>query len=90
LNVIETYGDGSHLVETLVILSPVVPDITVHVDVIVAGVTFDDGTIHKELTPEDFDELGQHKLRFLMPADVQTATCHVLNVWQGSEFVGSY
>jgi hypothetical protein len=53
--------------------------------VIVAGVTFDDGTIYRELTPADLDELEQYKLRFIRPAGVQTAVCHDIAIFQGTE-----
>jgi hypothetical protein len=89
-NLIETYPDGSYLLETLLVLSPKVEGITIEVQIIVAGVTFDDGTILKELTTSDFDELGQHRLRFLVPESVQTANCHTISVYQGGTLVGDY
>jgi hypothetical protein len=89
--VIETYPDGSQLVETMVILSPVLPDLKVRIRVIVGGVTFEDGTTHKVLSKKDFDTLGQHKLRFILPQSVQTANCHSLKVIQGgTAVVGEY
>jgi len=88
--VITNYPDGSQLVETMDILSPVRPDVTVEIHIIVGGVTFDDGTTVKVLTPMDFDALGQYKVRFLMPAGVQTANCHGIRVMQGTSLVGDY
>lgn len=87
---IEQYADGSRLVETMDILSPVLTGITVKVTIIVGGVTFDDGTIVKNLTAADFDALGQYKLRFLMGAGVQSANCHKIEVFEGSILIGSY
>jgi hypothetical protein len=87
---IETYPDGSRLVETMVILSPVLSDVTVQLRVIVGGVTFDDGTTYRELSATDFDALGQYKLRFILPASVP-ANCHSITVIQGaSDLVGTY
>jgi hypothetical protein len=88
VNVLQTYPDGSKLVETMEVLSPVLPDITVQILVLVGGVTFEDGTTFKELTAADFDALGQYRLRFLMPAGVQTADCHRIQVMQGATLVG--
>jgi hypothetical protein len=42
------------------------------------------------VTPADFDALGQCKLRFLLPAGVQTANCYSIQVMQGTALVGSY
>jgi hypothetical protein len=86
--VIEHYPDGIRLVETMEILSPVLPNVTVQIRVIVGGVTFDDGTIFKELTAGDFDALGQCKIRFLMPAGTVTANCHSIKILQGTAHVG--
>jgi len=88
--IIETYADGSKLVEALIILSRVPSNAVVKLDIIVAGVIFEDGTISKELEPADFDALGQYKLRFIKPASVTTANCHTLKVLQGTTVIGGY
>ena len=88
--VIEKYSDGSQLVETMEILSPTFPDLNLQLKIIVGGVTFDDGTIIREMAAGDFDLLGQGTVRFLMPAWVQTANCHVAQVYQGAVPVGTY
>lgn len=91
INVIETYGDGSRLVEVLLILSPVLSDVAVDVEIITSGVTFEDGTgPSKVLTASDFDSLGQHAIRFHVPAAVDTATCHTITVTQNGASVGDY
>ena len=54
------------------------------------GVTFDDGTLVKELTAADFDELGQASVRFLRPVDVQTSVCHMTKAYQNGVLVGTY
>ena len=84
------YPDGSRLVETLEILSPVLTNVTVQISLIVGGVTFDDGTIYRELTASDFDSLGQCTVRFLMPSGVRTANCHRITIKQGPAKVGAY
>ena len=87
---IRKYPDGSHLVETMLVLSPVPKNVTVQLSLIVGGVTFDDGTISRELKPSNFDALGQCTVRFLMGASVETANCHRIVVMQGAAPVGSY
>jgi hypothetical protein len=88
--VIFRYPDGSRLVETLEVLSPVLTNVTVQISTIVGGVTFDDGTTYRELNASDFDSLGQCRMRFLMAAGVQTANCHRITIMQGPAKVGSY
>ncbi len=88
ITVLQNYPDGSRLVETMEVLSPVLPDMTIQIFVLVGGVTFEDGTTYKELTAADFDTLGQYKLHFIMPAGVQTANCHRIQVVQGTTLVG--
>jgi hypothetical protein len=86
--VIQVYPDGSQLIEMLLVWSPVLPDLTVELDVIVSGVIFDDGTTTKILTPADFDALGQAAVRFIRPAYAQTSVCHSVTMWQGPAVLG--
>jgi hypothetical protein len=88
VRVIQRYSDGSQLVEMLLILSPTPSDIVVRLDTIVGGVTFEDGTISKLLSPADFDALGRHAVRFIRPATARTSVCHSIKVFQGSDLVG--
>ena len=88
VRVIETYEDGSELIETGIVMSPVVNGVTVRLEIIVGGITFDDGTVLKELTSEDFDELGQAAVRFVRGAGVNTSVCHLLRAYQGSVLIG--
>jgi hypothetical protein len=88
--VLERYADHSRLVETMEVLSPVLTNVTVQINIIVGGVTFDDGTTYREIQPSDFDALGQYTLRFLMPQGVQTANCHRVTIVQGATKVGTY
>jgi hypothetical protein len=87
--VIQVYPDGSQLVEMLLVWSPVLPDLTVEMDVIVSGVVFEDGTTTKVLTPADFDALGQAVVRFIRPASCQTSVCHAVTMWQGPAALGT-
>jgi hypothetical protein len=84
---IRQYPDGTQLLQTELVLSPVLPDLVVAVEIFVGGVTFDDGTIYKELTATDFDQLGRAKIRFIRPATARTATCHTIKVYQGGVLI---
>jgi hypothetical protein len=86
----EKYPDGSELVEMGIVLSPVLPGVTVKVQSHAGGITFDDGTVVKDLTAEDFDELGQASVRFLKPASAKTSVCHRTTAWQGGVFLGEH
>jgi hypothetical protein len=88
LKVLQTYEDGSQLVEMLLVLDPVPSDITVRLDVIVGGVMFEDGTTSKTLTGADFDSLGRSTVRFIRPASAQTSVCHSIKLFQGNALVG--
>lgn len=87
--VLQTYPDGSELVEMMVIVSPMPSDLSLELDVVVGGVTFDDGTTVKTLTPADFDALGQTTVQFIRPASARTSVCHVIRLFQGSEEIGN-
>jgi len=88
IRIVEKYDDGSQLVEMGLVMSPVLPDVTVRLEVIVGGVVFDDGTILKELSAADFDELGQAKVRFIRPATSKTSVCHTTSAWQNGVLIG--
>jgi len=56
--VVETFDDGSVMVEGLIVLSHVPDDLKVHLRIFVSGHTFDDGTIERTVTAADFDQYG--------------------------------
>jgi hypothetical protein len=88
VRVMEEYDDGSQLVEMAVVLSPVLLQVTVRLEIQVGGVLFDDGTTVKELTAMDFNELGEHRIRFIRPASARTSVCHTTTVYQSGVFLG--
>jgi regulation of enolase protein 1 (concanavalin A-like superfamily) len=88
VDAIHTFADGSTMIESGLVLSPVLPQVTVRLEIVVGGVTFDDGTLVKELGPGDFNELGQASVRFLRPADVQTSVCHMIKAYQNGVLLG--
>ncbi|MGO9199258.1 MAG: PA14 domain-containing protein [Limisphaerales bacterium] len=90
VDAIHTFPDGSALIESGLVLSPLLPQVRVRVEILVGGVTFDDGTLVKELSASDFNELGQASVRFLRPADVQTSVCNIVKAYQNDVLVGEY
>jgi len=88
LRMTDIYPDGSQLIEEAFILSPVLPQVTVQVRIIVSGVTFDDGTLTKTLTASDFDDLGICRVRYLRAPGVQSSVCHTTKAFQGETLIG--
>jgi hypothetical protein len=88
LKVVRQYPDGSQLVEMLLVLSPVMADLTVELDTIVAGVIFEDGTTTKTLSATDFSANGCATVRFIRPASARTSVCHTIKVFQGADLAG--
>jgi hypothetical protein len=88
LRVVQTYEDGSQLIEMTLVSTPVLPQISIRVDLVVAGVIFEDGTISRVLTAADFNPLGEATVRFLRPESARTSVCHKTRVFQGPTFLG--
>jgi regulation of enolase protein 1 (concanavalin A-like superfamily) len=88
--VIETYEDGTDLIEMGLVLSPVRPGVEIEVKLIVGGVVFEDGTVIRRLQAIDFNELGEATVRFLRPALARTSVCHKVTAWEGPVLLGEY
>jgi hypothetical protein len=89
VHAIEEFEDGSQLIETVVLLTSIPPEIEVELDVFVSGVLFEDGTIHKVLTAEDFNELGEATVRFLRAPGVLSSVCHTLKAYEDNTLIGT-
>ncbi len=89
VKILQTYPDGSSLYEETFVLSPVAPNITVSLNIFVAGVAFEDGTISRQLTALDFNALGECKVRYVKPASAKTSICHTVKTYQGTIFSGN-
>lgn len=87
---IDQFPDGTFLVETTVVQSRVLSDVVARLNIIVSGVSFDDGSGVKYLHPEDFDDLGMAKLRFIMPEGIKTSTCHRIRAYQNETHLGNF
>ncbi len=88
VKVIETYEDGSELVETLIVMSSPQESMTTELDIFVPGVLFETGEISLVISADEFDELGMKKVRFIRSAGVSTSICHTLRLYQSGEYIG--
>ena len=52
-------------------------------DIIIGGVTFDNGTLSKQLNiPEDLTSSGEYQLDFIK-IGIEGSNCHRISMWQG-------
>jgi len=80
--IVETFPDGSVLVRAYIRLSHVPDDLSVHIHVFKSGVTFDDGTIRRTLTADDFDEFGRYVFHMIRSPGVSGGSCHRITLTQ--------
>ncbi len=88
VQLVDTFTDGSQLIEMGVVSSPVLASVVVRLDILVGGVIFDDGTVTKVLGPGAFDALGESSVRFIKAATTKTSVCHTTKAFQGAVFLG--
>lgn len=55
---------------------------------LLAGVTFDDGTVNRTLTAADFNEIGVPTYYLVQGAGVTTSVCRSMDIYQGSTHIG--
>ena len=84
-HVVQTYPDGSQLVEVSLLLGAVPPGTGVELKIFVSGVTFEDGTRTKTLQPDDFDDNGHVSVRFVKARGVTTSVCHRTYIYQDGQ-----
>ena len=84
---LETYEDGSRLVEGSIALDTVPEDLVVRLDILAGGVVFEDGTLTAEFTAADFAPDGTLTFRFLVASDSIPAACHSQTLLQGGDAV---
>lgn len=86
---LQTYSDGSQLIETHLVQSFVQPDVVIQVKIIVGGVTFDDGTTTKTFTSASFGSLGVIAVRFIRQHGIPTSNCHQIYIYQNGQYIGT-
>ncbi len=85
VRVVQQLPGGAHIVEMGLVSRGLPPEFRIKISIVVAGVTFEDGTIIKWLTAADFDENGLAKVRFIKSAQTLTSVCHRIEIFIGDE-----
>lgn len=83
----EQFADGSQRIAMPIYLPKVSDDVVVKVELIRAGVVFEDGSQYKEISGAEFDEFGYYMMEFFVP-DEDTTNCHRLSLWQDGQMIG--
>jgi hypothetical protein len=87
--VVEKFSDGTVMVSAYIILNEVPEDFSMDIHVFKSGVTFDDGTIWRTITAEDFDEQGRYRFFMLRSPGVKGGNCHRYWYHQGDDVIGT-
>jgi hypothetical protein len=88
LRQIAVNSDGSQLVETAFVASPLYPSLSVEVQIISSGVTFDDGTVTRTVSAADFDATGTCRLQFVRASTAKGSTCHTTHLYDNATMIG--
>ena len=86
--VVATFNDGSVMVRTFILLAEVPDDLELTLRIFKSGVSFEDGSLVRELTKADFDENGRYQFYMLRAPGVVGGSCHSARYHQGSETIG--
>jgi len=81
--------DGMKVYNMQIITSPVRPDIEFRLNIFVAGVTFEDGTVNKVLRSSDFNANGIVSVNFIRPDEARSSICHRMKAYQNNEYIGT-
>jgi predicted house-cleaning NTP pyrophosphatase (Maf/HAM1 superfamily) len=87
--IIDTFSDGSTMIEVKISMTVVPEDLRVEIRAYGAGTSFLDGTIVKWFTAEDFDENGVLRYRMLKSPEASTSLCHGIYFYDGDSFVNN-
>jgi PKD repeat protein len=87
---LEVFEDNSAMVEGVIALTEVPDDLRIHLKIFVAGITFDDGTIERWVTADDFDENGIYRYRFIRDEGAYAGNCHTIKFYQGDDYLNKY
>ncbi|MBF0196450.1 MAG: hypothetical protein HQL32_02010 [Planctomycetes bacterium] len=85
----EVMEDGTVLLDRHFVVSPVVPDVSLQVDIFLSGVLFEDGSTRIVLEVNDFDETGEIVVPMLRTAAApKTSACHHVIMLQSGANAG--
>ncbi len=88
LAVVKIYDDGDQLVMDRMVVWNLPADAVVNLKIFVGGVTFEDGTVEKNLTAADFSATGEYVYFLVRPKACTTSVCHTTKVYQAGVLVG--
>lgn len=74
--IVQTFPDGTVMVSAYILLNEVPEDLSLDIHVFKSGVTFDDGTVWRTVTADDFDAQGRYKFFMLRSPGVSGGNCH--------------
>ena len=85
MEVVQTFADGSELVEVAVNLGAVPANLALQVDVFGGGITFDDGTVWRVVNGSAFTADGQYTYYLVRSADSLANFCHSVSLQQAGQ-----
>jgi len=88
-NIYESIGDPISTARMYVVVSGNLAGAEVRCNIVIGGVTFDDGTTSKSLGVGDFDDFGVGSLLFLK-ANTAHANCRKFSVWKDGVRVADF
>ncbi|MCG8526400.1 MAG: hypothetical protein MI748_08480, partial [Opitutales bacterium] len=87
MTVVAINPDGSMLVEAALHLDHVPTDLSIEMNIVRGGVSFDDSTITRTITAADFDAMGNYTYYMQMVGAVGGGLCHEITFSQGSTVI---
>ena len=88
IEVVESLPGGAEVVRMSLVQSPMLPELTARVSIVVGGIIFVDGSLVKDLRYTNFNPLGEAAVYFLRPPGAESAVCHKTSAWQGNDLLG--
>jgi hypothetical protein len=90
LNIVQIFDDGDYLVENTIFAWHLPADVRVNLRIMMAGVTFDDGTIVRDVSAAAFSDTGVYAYRTIRPGDTTyPSVCHRTTLFQGEWYIGT-
>ncbi len=87
VHLVDILEDGTRVVMNRLTAGYLPPSVTTRLSVFGSGVTFDDGTIIRNITVTDLSELGEYPYLMMLPATTP-APCHLIEAYQGADYLG--
>jgi PA14 domain len=85
--VISTNPDGSKLALAQLTMTPLIPDIGIHMTTFSSGLTFDDSTTLRDLSTNIFLPDGTYLYRLLRASDGNIHYCHTFRAMQNNKWI---